>query len=40
MTLDTDKYEITPVIGSRVHLPYVAESDLKPTTTWTKDGKA
>ena len=31
--------ELTPVISSSVHLPCVAESDLKPTITWTKDGK-
>jgi len=32
--------EVTPVIGSNVHLPCVAESDLKPTIAWTKDGKS
>ncbi|KAL9975093.1 hypothetical protein ACROYT_G012209 [Oculina patagonica] len=32
--------EVTPVIGSSVHLPCVAESDLRTTITWTKDGKA
>ncbi|KAL9975067.1 hypothetical protein ACROYT_G012183 [Oculina patagonica] len=32
--------EVTPVIGSSVHLPCVAESDLKPTIAWTKDGKS
>ena len=32
--------EVTPVVGSSVHLPCVAESDLKPTVTWTKDGKS
>ena len=32
--------EVTPVIGYSVHLPCVAESDLKPTITWTKDGKS
>ena len=32
--------EITPVIGFSVHLPCVAESDLKPTIAWTKDGKS
>ena len=31
--------EVTPAIGSRVHLPCLAESDLRPTITWTKDGK-
>ena len=31
--------EVTPVIGSTVRLPCVAESDLRPTTSWTKDGK-
>ena len=30
---------VTPVIGSRIHLPCLAESDLKPIITWTKDGK-
>ena len=30
---------VTPVIGSSVHLPCLAESDLKPIITWTKDGK-
>ena len=32
--------EVTPVIGFSVHLPCVAESDLKLTITWTKDGKS
>ena len=32
--------EVTPMIGSSVHLPCVAESDLKPTIAWTKDGKS
>jgi len=32
--------EVTPVIGSIVRLPCVAESDLRPITTWTKDGKS
>ena len=32
--------EVTPTIGSTVHLPCVAESDLRPTITWTKDGKS
>ena len=32
--------EVTPVIGSSVHLPCVAENDLKPTISWTKDGKS
>ena len=31
--------EVTPVIGSTVRLPCVAESDLRTTITWTKDGK-
>ena len=31
--------EVTPVFGSSVHLPCVAESDLKPTIAWTKDSK-
>ena len=30
--------EVTPVIGSSVNLPCVAESDLRTTITWTKDG--
>ena len=32
--------DMTPVIGSTVHLPCVAESDPRPTITWTKDGKS
>ena len=32
--------EVTPVIGFSVHLPCVAESDLRPTITWTKDDKS
>ena len=32
--------EVTPVIGSNVHLPCVAESDLRPTIAWKKDGKS
>ena len=33
--------EVTPsVFGSSVHLPCVAESDLRTTITWTKDGKS
>ena len=32
--------EVTPVIGSSVQLPWVAESDLKPTIAWTKNGKS
>ena len=33
--------EVTPdKIGSTVRLPCVAESDLKPTITWIKDGKS
>ena len=31
--------EVTPGIGLTVRLPCVAESDPKPTITWTKDGK-
>ena len=31
--------EVTPVIGSTVHLPCVAESDLRTTINWTMDGK-
>jgi len=30
--------EVTPVIGSSVRLPCVAESDLRTTISWTKDG--
>ena len=30
--------EVTPTIGDTVHLPCMAESDLRPTLTWTKDG--
>ncbi|KAL9975102.1 hypothetical protein ACROYT_G012218 [Oculina patagonica] len=32
--------EVTSVIGSSVHLPCVAESDLRPIITWIKDGKS
>jgi len=32
--------EVTPVIGSTVRLPCLAESELRPTVTWTKDGKS
>ena len=32
--------EVTPVIGSTVHLPCLAESDLSPTTYWRKEGKS
>ena len=32
--------QVTPVIGSTVRLPCVAESDLRPSITWTKDGKS
>ena len=32
--------QVTPVIGSRVHLSCVAESELRTTITWTKDGKS
>ena len=31
--------KVTPVIGSTVRLPCVAESDLRPTITWTKDDR-
>ena len=30
--------ELTPMIGSSLRLPCVAESDLRTTITWTKDG--
>ena len=30
--------EVTPLIGSNLRLPCVAESDPKPTITWTKNG--
>ena len=30
--------ELTPMVGSTVRLPCVAESDLRLTITWTKDG--
>ena len=32
--------EVMTLTGSTVHLPCVAESDLRPTVTWTKDGKS
>ena len=32
--------EVTPTIGSIVRLLCVAESNLRPTITWTKDGKS
>ena len=32
--------EVTPVIGSSLHLPCVADSDLRTATTWKKDGKS
>ncbi|XP_078367563.1 roundabout homolog 3-like [Oculina patagonica] len=32
--------EVTPVMGSSVHLPCVAVSDLRTTISWTKDGKS
>ena len=32
--------EVTTVIGSTVRLPCVAESDLRPIITWTKNGKS
>jgi len=32
--------EVTPVIGSTIRLPCVADSDLSPTIIWTKDGKS
>ena len=31
--------QVTAVTGNPVHLPCVAESSLKPTVTWMKDGK-
>ena len=31
--------DVTPIVGSNVRLPCVAESDLSPTIMWTKDGK-
>ena len=31
--------ELTAVIGSTIRLPCVAESDLRPSITWTRDGK-
>ena len=31
--------EVTPAIGNTVRLQCVAESDLRPTIAWTKDGK-
>ena len=31
--------QVTPVIGYPVYLPCVAESDLRPSITWAKDGK-
>ena len=31
--------EITPLIGSKVHATCSAESDLRPTITWEKEGK-
>ena len=31
--------ELTPEIGSTIRLPCVAESDLRPSITWTRDGK-
>ena len=32
--------EVTPTIGSTVRLPCLAESNLRPTINWTKDGKS
>ena len=32
--------EVTPMIGSTVRLPCVAESDLRTTITWAKNGKS
>ena len=32
--------ELTPLIGSTVRLSCVAESDLRPVITWTKDGRS
>ena len=31
--------EVSPIMGSTVHLPCVADSDLRPTITWTKNGE-
>ena len=31
--------DVTPIVGSNVRLPCVAESDLRTTIMWTKDGK-
>ena len=31
--------ELTPEFGSTIRLPCVAESDLRPSITWTRDGK-
>ena len=32
-------HEMTPLSGFNVRLPCLAESDLKPTVTWEKEGK-
>ena len=32
--------QVTPLLGSTVHLPCLAESDLSPTTYWRKEGKS
>ena len=32
-------HEVTPLFGFNVRLPCLAESDLKPTVTWEKEGK-
>ena len=32
--------QVTPVIGSTLRLPCLAESDLSPTTNWRKEGKS
>ena len=32
--------EMTPMVGSTVHLPCVVESDLKTTISWTKHGRS
>ena len=37
---DRPPQEVTPLIGSTVRLPCVAESDMRPVITWTKDGKS
>ena len=32
-------HEVTPLSGFNVRLPCLAESDLKPTVSWKKEGK-